>query len=184
MTVHSQGTGIGHEGSRNRNRRAHKKSRRGCRNCKLRRTKVSHTAGMWSCKVESLTTDILLECDETRPECKKCTTFRVSCNYDSTTPDLQMAFDGTAMIKSPPKKPPCSINQPLRGMMEVPVPACLYPVIISDDKSAFQLDGQSLDRLGRFHMRTALTIGNKRGAALFQNVIMRLACSVSDAHAN
>ena len=139
---------------------------------------------MASCKVEPLITDILLECDETRPECKKCTTFRVYCNYDSTTPDLQMAFDGTATIKSPQKKPPCSINQPLRGMVKVPVPACLYPVIIPDDKSAFQLDGQSLDRLSRFHMRTVLTMGNKSAAALFQNVITRLAYSVSDAHAH
>jgi hypothetical protein len=174
--------GIGEEG--NRKRRAHKKSRLGCRNCKLRRVKVSH-AGMpfFLCRI----TDVLLECDETRPNCKKCTSFGVSCNYDSKAPDLQTSFDGTATIKSL-QKPPRSINQALLGMTKVPAP--LHPALILDNNSTFQVDGQCLDRLGRFHMRTVLSIGTSRAARLFQSVAIKLACSVrthieqSDIHAN
>ena len=49
MTVHSQG--IGEKGSCKR--KAHKKSRRGCRNCKLRSVKVSR-ASMSFCEVKLL----------------------------------------------------------------------------------------------------------------------------------
>ncbi|KAL4881816.1 hypothetical protein BJY04DRAFT_54235 [Aspergillus karnatakaensis] len=44
-----------------------RRSRYGCRNCKLRK----------------------LKCDEKRPECKRCTSYGVQCNYISDIPDLQ-----------------------------------------------------------------------------------------------
>ncbi|KAK9427001.1 hypothetical protein V1505DRAFT_95659 [Lipomyces doorenjongii] len=136
MTGQSQGTGIGEEGSRKR--RAHRKSRQGCRNCKLRRVK----------------------CDETRPRCKECATFAVSCNYDPKVPDLQISFDGTASIKALQKQP-YSINQALLGMIDAP--ASLYPtIIVSDNNSTFQLDRQCLDRVRRFQIRTALSIGTAK----------------------
>ncbi|KAJ1709234.1 hypothetical protein NYO67_8631 [Aspergillus flavus] len=50
-------------------RKAHRKSRQGCRNCKLRRVK----------------------CDEVQPSCQRCTAYGVLCNYGSDAPDLQMA---------------------------------------------------------------------------------------------
>ncbi|KJK65818.1 GAL4-like ZnII2Cys6 or C6 zinc binuclear cluster DNA-binding domain protein [Aspergillus parasiticus SU-1] len=50
-------------------RKAHQKSRKGCRNCKLRRVK----------------------CDEVQPSCHQCTVYGVLCNYGPDTPDLQMA---------------------------------------------------------------------------------------------
>ncbi|KAK9351006.1 hypothetical protein V1523DRAFT_442222 [Lipomyces doorenjongii] len=114
MTGQAQGTGIGEEGSRKR--RAHRKSRQGCRNCKLRRVK----------------------CDETRPRCKKCTTFAVSCNYDPKVPDLQISCDGTATIKALQKQQ-YSINQALLGMIDAP--ASLNPTIISDNNSTSSLIG-------------------------------------------
>ncbi|KAI9731741.1 MAG: hypothetical protein M1834_004530 [Cirrosporium novae-zelandiae] len=147
MIVHSQR--IAEDGSRKR--RAHKKSRQGCRNCKLRRVK----------------------CDETKPKCKKCTAFGVSCNYDPKIPDLQMSLNRTAGIKSP-QKPPCPANQTF--LRRVQVPASLYPVIISDN-STFQFDRQSLDRLGRFQTRTAFSIGPTRATNLYQNLIINSAGS-------
>ncbi|KAI9041127.1 Zn(II)2Cys6 transcription factor domain-containing protein [Aspergillus affinis] len=60
-----------------RQRRAHRKSRQGCRNCKLWRVK----------------------CDETKPECVKCRSYGVVCYYDVVpSPDLQL----TQELKMPP----------------------------------------------------------------------------------
>ncbi|KAI1146358.1 hypothetical protein F4825DRAFT_199473 [Nemania diffusa] len=50
-----------------RDRRIKRRSRNGCRNCKLRRVK----------------------CDEGRPQCKRCTSFGVLCNIVLVVPDLQ-----------------------------------------------------------------------------------------------
>ncbi|KAJ5625829.1 hypothetical protein N7510_002138 [Penicillium lagena] len=44
-----------------------RKSRFGCRNCKLRK----------------------LKCDETRPRCMRCRTYGVLCNFGVNVPDLQ-----------------------------------------------------------------------------------------------
>ncbi|KAK9328257.1 hypothetical protein V1520DRAFT_346561 [Lipomyces starkeyi] len=114
----------------NRKRRTHKKSRLGCPNCKLRRVK----------------------CDETRPQCKNCKSFGVSCNYDLNVADLQLYISGTASITKSP--------------------AFLFPV---NNDSTFQLDRQSLDRLGRFQVRTVHSIGPARIAQFYQNEVIRLA---------
>lgn len=86
-----------------------------------------------------------------------------------------MSFNGTAIIKSS-EKPPCPINHTPLPMIEAP--ASLYPAIVSDDKSTFQLDRQSLERFNRFQTRTVLSIGSPRAARLFQNIIADLAFSV------
>ena len=39
------------------------------------------------------------------------------------------------------------------------LPAYLHPAIIPDNNSVLQLDRQNLDRLTRFQMRAALSIG-------------------------
>ncbi|KAL5598687.1 hypothetical protein BROUX41_003400 [Berkeleyomyces rouxiae] len=55
-----------------RKRRAHRKSRAGCANCKLRRVK----------------------CDEQKPECQRCVAFHMACSYG--TKDAGAAGDGAA----------------------------------------------------------------------------------------
>ncbi|KAB8260741.1 hypothetical protein BDV32DRAFT_122494 [Aspergillus pseudonomiae] len=50
-----------------RERRTGRRSRFGCRNCKLRK----------------------LKCDEAKPHCKRCSSYGVLCNYMSNIPDLQ-----------------------------------------------------------------------------------------------
>jgi hypothetical protein len=54
-----------------RKRRVHKKSRNGCRNCKLRSVK----------------------CDEEKPSCKRCVSYRVLCTYAANN-DLQLEVEG------------------------------------------------------------------------------------------
>ncbi|KAM7189464.1 hypothetical protein V8F33_010047 [Rhypophila sp. PSN 637] len=61
------------EKSRTRTRR----SRYGCRNCKLRKLKASFPGRK------------LGLCDEAKPQCRKCTSFGVICNYMANLPDLE-----------------------------------------------------------------------------------------------
>ncbi|KAH8703123.1 hypothetical protein BGW36DRAFT_368858 [Talaromyces proteolyticus] len=59
-------------GSTQRKRRHYKKSRFGCRNCKLRRVK----------------------CDEGKPQCQRCKDYGVLCNFVAQTSDLQILTTG------------------------------------------------------------------------------------------
>jgi len=138
------------EGDGSRRRKAHKKSRQGCRNCKIRRVK----------------------CDETMPNCMKCASFGVSCNYGSKAADLEISFAGTAIIKEVerPLDPFLAANL---GFAEVPAP--LSPLICVRNDPNFKLDSLSMDRLFRFQTRTVLTIGNRTVSRLLQNAVSKLA---------
>ncbi|TVY69038.1 Sterol uptake control protein [Lachnellula suecica] len=139
-----------------RKRKSHKKSRRGCRNCKLRRVK----------------------CDEARPECNKCTTFGVTCNYDSKTPDLQMSFGKTAIVVdssnhllTKKKKNDCFlINPGILGHGTLEIPATL-PAPFSGP--TFEFNKHSLDLLYKFQFRTILTLGTARTAPIYRDVSVR-----------
>ncbi|KAI1293267.1 hypothetical protein F5Y03DRAFT_374424 [Xylaria venustula] len=79
-----------------RKRKAHRKSRRGCANCKLRSIK----------------------CDETKPCCKRCESFNVVCCYGSkfgpeslsAKPSFQVHLNTTSqpVVRSPPAPLPIS----------------------------------------------------------------------------
>ncbi|MCJ1390343.1 hypothetical protein MMC18_003202 [Xylographa bjoerkii] len=113
-------------------------------------------------------------CDEYRPECKKCTSFGYSCNYDPSIPDLQMSFQGATVINAP-QKPWRSINQ--HPVSTIGVPARLSPAVTSDSNMTFQLDRQSLDRLARFQTRTVFFIGTPSSVSILQNIAIGLAFS-------
>ncbi|RAK95541.1 Zn(II)2Cys6 transcription factor domain-containing protein [Aspergillus ibericus CBS 121593] len=58
-----------------------RRSRFGCRNCKLRK----------------------LKCDESKPQCKRCRSFGLLCPFMSNIPDLQpVAADRQLVVQSPP----------------------------------------------------------------------------------
>jgi hypothetical protein len=57
----------------NRQRRAHKKSRRGCSSCKLRRVR----------------------CDEKKPNCHRCRDYGVVCTYDGKVSTLSFAGESS-----------------------------------------------------------------------------------------
>ncbi|RFU27620.1 hypothetical protein B7463_g8707, partial [Scytalidium lignicola] len=139
-----------------RKRKAHKKSRGGCRNCKLRRIK----------------------CDEARPDCQRCVAFRVSCNYNAKTPDLHtgpdqvLEFDtpATNTVMKPTLKPPRPFNR-----SSLPMSIHAYPFVIGDKDHIIELDARSLDRFKRFQVRTVLTVGTPNGSQLFQKIMPQLA---------
>ncbi|KAL2813948.1 hypothetical protein BDW59DRAFT_176595 [Aspergillus cavernicola] len=61
----------------NRKLRVHRKSRQGCGNCKLRSVK----------------------CDESKPACRRCVAYGVSCNYDRTQSNLRAPMEKLTVMK-------------------------------------------------------------------------------------
>ncbi|KAK5449587.1 hypothetical protein LTS15_008662 [Exophiala xenobiotica] len=136
-----------------RTRKTHKKSRSGCRNCKLRRVK----------------------CDEKRPMCGKCADFDVTCNYNTSIPDLQPCSGAVDGISADPmlQKSPFSANDHVLNMINLYLDAD-----VSTPSESFKaLGSREVDRLNRFQSRTILTVGNKGTARYFRKEMMHLACN-------
>ncbi|EXJ59710.1 hypothetical protein A1O7_03856 [Cladophialophora yegresii CBS 114405] len=138
-----------------RKRKAHKKSRFGCRNCKLRRIK----------------------CNEARPNCEQCLRFEVLCNYGPSVPDLQpcSASSNVVQMESVLDKSPLLTAQPVLDM----VSASLQEDSLGSGwkPGVMRFDNADLARLDKFQSRTVLTIGVKRVARLLQQEVIQLACT-------
>ncbi len=136
-----------------RQRRAHQKSRCGCGNCKLRRVK----------------------CDETYPACKRCKSYGVSCNYESTSEsdDLQLSTIGAFIIETG-RGSSVSLNQSMLNMINTP-PSIRSPGTKSAD-SFFKLHEEDLRIISRFQSRTVLSVGTKESVHIYQKEWFRLAC--------
>ncbi|KAL1985297.1 hypothetical protein VTN96DRAFT_8096 [Rasamsonia emersonii] len=135
-----------------RKRRSHRKSRAGCRNCKIRRIK----------------------CDETRPRCRNCTNFLVACNYDLRAPDLHLSphrDNGDPCVRvsmlSAVLTNKALLNTANSSLKEH------YPENFKT-RNACPLDMGDLDRLGRWHTRTVFTLGTPDTASIYQREISRL----------
>lgn len=141
-----------------RKRKVHRKSRLGCRNCKLRRVK----------------------CDEKKPACRQCLNFNVVCNYDPSIPELQPRPGGanigcidTAMERSAVSANSFSlkmINASLRDDTSLPLLPPGY-------ESKQLLDYSDMERMNRFQTRTVLTIGTKSTHPYLTKELVQLACS-------
>lgn len=158
------------EKARNRQRREHRKSRGGCGNCKLRRVKVGFTDDF-----DHVTafTKSPRQCDESRPGCKRCLTYGVSCDYDSQSSDLQPSVNGAFTLQAP-QKLPVSLDQTILGVVNGPSSSKS-----SDLDTIYRLDLLDLDLLKKFYSRTIVTLGTTRTAPLYQEQTLRLASSVS-----
>ena len=136
-----------------RKRKAHKKSRMGCRNCKLRRVK----------------------CNEIRPMCDRCLEFGVICNYDPSIPDLQPLSSASEVVQldSVVERSPLSSTEPVLDMVK----AALLADSLGHkwNRGVLRFDNADLARLDRFQTRTVLTIGVKKVARVFQQEVLHLA---------
>lgn len=141
--------------SSSRKRRTHRKSRSGCRNCRLRRVK----------------------CDEKRPLCDRCTDFGVSCNYDPTVSDLQPLQGGTHVTTMTTKLAlsPVSHKQLAISMIERSLNEdyCYHSKHL--DPVKFQQCDMAL--LEKFQTRTVFCLGTPTATLIFQKEVVRLACS-------
>ncbi|EXJ85747.1 hypothetical protein A1O1_06115 [Capronia coronata CBS 617.96] len=151
-------TASGESGSRQR--KTHRKSRLGCRNCKLRRVK----------------------CDEKKPGCQKCLSFDVVCNYDPNIPDLQprgpaSAEMGCMNATTTMERSLLSANRPTlkwinSSLQEDPG----FPLVMGRYTAKQQIDYSDLALMDRFQTRTVLTIGTRSASHFLRKELIQLAC--------
>ncbi|KAF2001471.1 hypothetical protein P154DRAFT_553725 [Amniculicola lignicola CBS 123094] len=152
-----------------RKRKAHAKSRKGCGNCKIRRIK----------------------CDETRPHCKKCVSYGVSCNYDGKKPTLDLTAQGSFQvdltsapeIPQGPKDGPFGPRMPLMSINQATV--CMINASLEraptsnvgnwQQRGLWTITEEDIDTMRRFQTRTVLTIGTTRTAPAYRDCIWNLA---------
>ncbi|KAH8689349.1 hypothetical protein BGW36DRAFT_390715 [Talaromyces proteolyticus] len=99
-----------------------RRSRFGCRNCKLRK----------------------LKCDEGKPRCKRCSSFRVLCNFMPNVPDLQPVTDdssSTFVVQG-------------RAQLQPPLTSAVWT---SDASTFYQLDAKCQDFVTRYLGRSLIT---------------------------
>ena len=120
----------------------------------------------------------LPQCDETKPECRKCKEFGVSCTYDRKAADIQMAFEGTGTMINFETVPPPKDHIANHTSLELhKAPPFQYPVV-QNSTGRLQMDSLSMERLGRFFGRTALSIGTAKAGHIFQDSTLGIAFSV------
>ena len=167
----------------NRQRRAHKKSRRGCSSCKLRRVK----------------------CDEKRPACHKCRDFGVACTYDGKI--LALSFAGESSfslneLSTPNREATSSIKANMRddslniartqqlsrsrrlgesSTVLAQFTGLPSPPDSDGENSNYAFERSELEIFQRFNERTVLSVGNSQTSQIYQREIFQLACSVSGA---
>ncbi|KAL2423468.1 hypothetical protein ABEF95_000923 [Exophiala dermatitidis] len=139
-----------------RKRKAHSKSRLGCRNCKLRRVK----------------------CDEKKPECRKCIDFGVICNYGPDVPDLEPragAREVGCINDATIEKSTLSGNGPILETINASLQMDTSPAM-SSIYARGQFDYSDLARMHRFQTRTVLSLGTRGTCYHFQKEIVEVAC--------
>ncbi|KAF2876592.1 hypothetical protein BDV95DRAFT_561151 [Massariosphaeria phaeospora] len=151
-----------------RKRRAHAKSRKGCANCKLRRVK----------------------CDEARPQCRRCTSYGVSCGYDGTQPSLDLTAKGSFQVELSsgsqtrfgpgPQASSISTDKTLVTMINQSLHAEAAKIPIDSVQEheygmSWNFTATDLEAVHRFANRTVLTIGTARTFPTYQDCMVRLA---------
>ena len=109
--------------------RAHTKSRLGCRNCKLRRVK----------------------CDESKPQCNRCTSFGVACNYGGRSSDLETSAQHGASSISVLRRTPCSTNRTITSIMQ-----SYQPSVEAKGLYSYSIREEDMELLYKFQNRTAV----------------------------
>ncbi|KAE8445418.1 hypothetical protein EG329_013431 [Mollisiaceae sp. DMI_Dod_QoI] len=136
----------------NRKLRAHKKSRRGCGNCKLRAVK----------------------CDETRPICKRCKSYSVICNYDKKLPELELSSNGVfhvSVLNDPSSAQETDVPKSIAPSLKQGLAASL------ESHASHDLSHYEFELLHRFQTRTVLAITTPRSLPVYQSSILKYAYS-------
>ncbi|KAJ3937949.1 uncharacterized protein N0V96_011948 [Colletotrichum fioriniae] len=152
-----------------RKRRAHKKSRKGCGNCKLRRVK----------------------CDETKPRCVKCVSYGVICSYAPTSAatalSVEVAFSvdlsSASTTPTPPQTRADPVPQPTGAAppAQAPFPPRYVPPPLPQTGSmespdaAYQLTPTDIRLLERFQKRTVLSLGSPKSRTIYEKKTLPIA---------
>ncbi|KAH6893315.1 hypothetical protein B0T10DRAFT_270366 [Thelonectria olida] len=130
-----------------RQRKAHRKSRNGCGNCKLRSVK----------------------CDETKPTCKRCLKSGFVCNYSRAVPALQLTSPagGSSLLKLSLDTP--APSRPHRGLPP-PSPGFRIPLagpVVGGPMGSYEMTPTDFAALDRFRTRTIFTMGTAKTRHLY-----------------
>ncbi|KAK5192610.1 hypothetical protein LTR20_002086 [Exophiala xenobiotica] len=129
---------------------SHRKSRRGCRNCKLRKVK----------------------CDERWPKCDKCDKYGILCNYDLRHDDLQLCSTGASAIDISILD--FSPNPTWSGSSKSDASASSC----TEEAPQYRPTAQDLDTLGRFFTRTIYTLASSNYMHIYHDIYSKLVKSV------
>ena len=149
-----------------RKRKIHTKSRKGCKNCKLRRVK----------------------CDEGKPQCEKCISYGVTCDYDGDGCDeLQLPGEGAFRFISQPLEnaptnkreyllpkdsmSPDDKDDKIEGMLNV-------PISLHETGELYYISKEDVEILYHFRDSTVFTIGTAQTVPLYRAEIVNMVCSV------
>ncbi|KAH8901706.1 hypothetical protein GQ53DRAFT_630977 [Thozetella sp. PMI_491] len=131
---------------------ARRRSRRGCRNCRLRKIK----------------------CDETKPGCEKCASYGVRCNYQLGIPDLEAAPGHRPALHSTNHR---QLAAPRAvSLTKRPLKTTITTAIVQGHSVVpFELDRDSIELLHRFRHRTILALGTPTLANIFEKDFLSMA---------
>ncbi|KAF8860545.1 hypothetical protein BDZ45DRAFT_308824 [Acephala macrosclerotiorum] len=136
--------------------RAHKKSRFGCGNCKLRAVK----------------------CDETRPICKRCEAYGVACNYNQKSRDLELSTKGSNGVFQISVINKNSTPPPNETVPKSIAPSLKQGLAASLESHASRgLPDSDFELLHKFQTRTVFTVTTPRSLPVYQSSILKYACS-------
>lgn len=146
---------------------SHRKSRQGCRNCKLRKVK----------------------CDESRPRCSRCHDYGILCNFDRRHLDLQLSSTGAAAIdmsivdwspvsrsRSKSRNDESEADSTGSNRSGASQSGCTTENSVDGDNGRPTL--QDVQILARFHSRTLPTLGSRRCTLFYQDIYDKLISSV------
>lgn len=153
--------------------KAHKKSRKGCGNCKLRKVKV------WPLNSHCWVSLTSWECDEKKPACKRCDVYGTLCDYDSPSTELQSAAHGVRNITI--LRPVLSHRQivlQIINSVKEPQPRGSSSRSLQSSHDQYDFSSQDLDVMYRFHTRTILSLGPTNMQQANQFIYSKLTYSV------
>ncbi|KAF2834639.1 hypothetical protein M501DRAFT_1000087 [Patellaria atrata CBS 101060] len=139
-----------------RRRKAHRKSRKGCNNCKLRRIK----------------------CDETKPGCKKCIAYGVSCNYDAPFSELDLCVQGSSSIDLKFLTQTQLRQDAIQTIVNEPCGSLNIPssfMNLEGGEQGLELPFYEAELFHHFSTRSILTMGASSTKHIYQREIPRLA---------
>ena len=117
-----------------------------------------------------------MQCDESKPRCKKCTAFGVFCNYDCRYSDLQLSVSGAANIETL-QIFPYSLKPTIPSIIALSLKP--QPTRSLGSRNAiYDFRKQDLELLKKFQTRTVFTITTEKNLSLYQMEAIKLAYSV------
>ena len=163
-------------------RRFHRKSRKGCRNCRIRRVKVSMEPLRPLClRCTVLYSSVLAcahcslkQCDEIHPQCQKCRDYGVLCNFKRNVADMESLEEFNVRIGAASALAGAA-NASQRAQPARP----LRPLICcGDETTGFELDRYSVGQLSRYKASTAASLETYMKSDLYDHKVLKLAFQV------